>query len=80
MHCLIELLYASGLRVSELVSLPRTARGRERFLVVRGKGRKERLVPLTEAARDRRHLPRLPGGEGGTGGPWLFPSMASRAT
>jgi integrase/recombinase XerD len=53
MHCLLELLYASGLRVSELVGLPRAAaRTRERFLVVKGKGGRERLVPLTDAARD----------------------------
>ncbi len=52
LHCLIELLYATGLRVSELVNLPvSAARARERFLIVRGKGGKERLVPLTEAAR-----------------------------
>ncbi len=39
MHCLIELLYATGLRVSELVALPRAAGAtKERFLVVRGKG------------------------------------------
>ena len=52
MSALLELVYASGLRVSELVSLPRTAAqaGRE-VLVVRGKGRKERLVPLTEKAK-----------------------------
>jgi integrase/recombinase XerD len=50
--CLLELLYATGLRVSELVGLPRTAAlSRERFLMVRGKGDKERLVPLTDAAR-----------------------------
>ena len=50
--CLLELLYATGLRVSELVSLPRgAARTRERFLLVRGKGDKERLVPLTEASQ-----------------------------
>lgn len=53
MRCLLELLYATGLRVSELVTLPRTAaRTRERFLVVRGKGSKERLVPLTDDARE----------------------------
>jgi integrase/recombinase XerD len=76
MHCLLELLYASGLRVSELVALPRAAaRSRERFLVVRGKGRKERLVPLTGAAREaaRTYLDLLEEGEGKTG-PWLFPA------
>ena len=50
--CLGELLYGAGLRVSELVSLPlAAARGEKRFLVVRGKGDKERLVPLGEPAR-----------------------------
>ncbi|MGV6871273.1 site-specific tyrosine recombinase XerD [Pseudochelatococcus sp. B33] len=53
MACLLETLYATGLRVSELISLPvSAARTRERFLIVRGKGGKERLVPLTDAARD----------------------------
>jgi integrase/recombinase XerD len=52
MSCLLELLYATGLRVSELVSLPVTAaRTREDFLIVRGKGAKERLVPLTAKAK-----------------------------
>jgi len=47
-----ELLYGAGLRVSELVGLPLAAARRDpRFLVVRGKGAKERLVPLGEAAR-----------------------------
>ena len=53
MSALLELIYASGLRVSELVSLPRTLRrkaGRD-VLIVRGKGRKERLVPLTAKAK-----------------------------
>jgi integrase/recombinase XerD len=49
---LMELLYASGLRVSELVSLPLAAAKRDQpFLVVRGKGSKERLVPLNDAAK-----------------------------
>lgn len=50
---LVEVLYASGMRVSELVSLPLTvARSSERVLLVRGKGNKERMVPLTQAAFD----------------------------
>lgn len=50
---LLEVLYAAGLRVSELVSLPLTALARDgRFLIVRGKGSKERLAPLSEPARD----------------------------
>ncbi len=48
---LVEILYASGMRVSELVSLPlAAARGGDRVLLIRGKGGKERLVPLTPAA------------------------------
>ncbi|MDX3929790.1 MAG: site-specific tyrosine recombinase XerD [Shinella sp.] len=51
MHALIELLYATGMRVSELVSLPATVLSQSgRFLVVRGKGNKERLVPLSRTA------------------------------
>jgi len=50
--CLVELLYGSGLRVSELVGMPAAAARRDqRFLVVRGKGDKERLVPLGAPAR-----------------------------
>ncbi len=52
LHALLEVLYASGLRVSELVSLPVTVALRdERFFAVRGKGGKERIVPLSGKAR-----------------------------
>ena len=52
LYCLLEVLYATGLRVSELVALPRSAaRHDARMIVVRGKGNKERLVPLNEASR-----------------------------
>lgn len=51
--CLLELLYATGLRVSELVSLPvAAARGDPRVILVRGKGGRERLVPLSAPARE----------------------------
>jgi integrase/recombinase XerD len=50
--CLLEVLYATGLRVSELVSLPEAAARRDqRMLVIRGKGGRERLVPLNDAAK-----------------------------
>ncbi|MGR3289684.1 MAG: tyrosine-type recombinase/integrase, partial [Paracoccaceae bacterium] len=50
--CLMELLYATGMRVSELVSLPVAAvRGDPQLVLVRGKGGRERMVPLTGAAR-----------------------------
>ncbi len=52
LNCLIEVVYATGLRVSELVALPASAARRDqRMLVVRGKGGKERLVPLNQAAK-----------------------------
>ncbi|KQS85739.1 recombinase XerD [Methylobacterium sp. Leaf361] len=72
MACLLELLYATGLRVSELVALPRAAGAtRERYLIVKGKGGRERLVPLTDAARAAMaaHLPAVP-----EDNPWLFPA------
>lgn len=53
LHVLLELLYASGMRVSELVGLPRAAVMRDAFyLTITGKGARERVVPLTDSARD----------------------------
>jgi len=70
--CLIELIYATGLRVSELVALPASAAARNaHMLIVRGKGGKERLVPLNEAAKrameEYRALLTQSGGEGKSG-------------
>jgi integrase/recombinase XerD len=69
---LLELLYGSGLRASELVSLPRGAvRAGQPFLILRGKGSKERLVPISSRADAavRNWLEIAPGGV-----LWLFPS------
>ena len=84
--CLLEVLYATGLRVSELVALPASAAERNaRMLVVRGKGGKERLVPLNEAAKramtDYRALlaeatrAAKPAGGATANAKWLFPSF-----
>jgi integrase/recombinase XerD len=52
LHCLLEMLYATGMRVSELVSLPRgVLAGDDRVLTIKGKGGRERLVPLNAAAK-----------------------------
>jgi len=52
LHCLVEMLYATGMRVTELVSLPRTVlAGDPRVLTIKGKGGRERLVPLNGSAR-----------------------------
>lgn len=72
---LIELLYGSGLRATELVSLPRRAIAPDRpFLILRGKGERERLVPISDRARQAvaawaTFVP--------TDSPWLFPSGKS---
>ncbi len=79
--CLLEVLYATGLRVSELVALPASAARRSQaMLMVRGKGGRERMVPLNEAARramteylalrDRAGKPTASGET-----KWLFPSF-----
>jgi len=81
LSAMLELLYASGLRVSELVALPlgTVARG-ERAIVVRGKGDKERMVPLGEqalkAVRDYLSVRPLFLAEGKPSR-WLFPSRAA---
>ena len=76
--CLIELLYGAGLRVSELVALPLAAAKRqERFIVVRGKGSKERLVPLgvpARAALDAYLARRAEFLKSNAASRWLFPS------
>jgi integrase/recombinase XerD len=77
MHALIELLYATGMRVSELVSLPASVLSQNgRFLVVRGKGNKERLVPLSQAAirAMRSYGDALREKAAEEDSPWLFPS------
>lgn len=52
LYCLMEVLYATGLRVTELVSLPRNVlSGDDRVLLVKGKGGRERMVPLSSGAR-----------------------------
>jgi integrase/recombinase XerD len=80
--CMIELLYASGLRISELLALPLAAVARDpTFVIVKGKGGKERLAPMNGAARTavtaylevrRQFLPK-----GVKDSPWLFPSRSA---
>ncbi len=77
LHTLVELLYATGLRVSELVSLPVSViRPGERFFIVRGKGSKERLVPVSKKAAGAvdRWLKERSLMAGSADNPWLFPS------
>jgi len=76
--CLVEMLYATGLRVSELIALPVSAARRDaQVIVVRGKGNKERLVPLNNAAKNAtaNYLALLAEAGGNTQLKWLFPSF-----
>jgi integrase/recombinase XerD len=81
LSCLIEMLYATGLRVSELVALPATAARRHaRIITVRGKGNRERIVPLNDAAKRAMalYLELLRATDDATGqapSKWLFPSF-----
>lgn len=78
LSALIELLYGSGLRATELVSLPRRALATDRpFLILKGKGARERLVPISDRARAAvaAWLPHVPADS-----PWLFPSGKSHVS
>jgi integrase/recombinase XerD len=83
LYCLLEVLYATGLRVSELVALPLSASRRDaRMIVVRGKGNKERLVPLNEASRQAMadylaaiEAPKTDKKKNAASSKWLFPSF-----
>ncbi|HEY8128865.1 MAG TPA: site-specific tyrosine recombinase XerD [Hyphomicrobium sp.] len=76
-HCLLEILYATGMRVSELVGLPRSVlRGDKRVLTIKGKGGRERLVPLNATARSA--LDAFLGVSGRfDNSEWLFPSKSA---
>lgn len=85
LHCLIEMLYATGMRVSELVALPRSVLiGDARMLTIKGKGGRERLVPLNATARTAldRYLEIGSGTEEGisttVATKWLFPSISAQ--
>jgi integrase/recombinase XerD len=79
--CLLEVVYATGLRVSELVALPASAARRDqRMLVVRGKGGKERLVPLNSQAKRAmaEYLELRAGVDSDAPSKWLFPSFGEQ--
>ena len=72
LSALVELLYGSGLRATELVSLPRNAIAPDRpYLILKGKGGRERLVPISDRARAAVAVWR---GQVASDRPWLFPS------
>ncbi len=83
---MLELLYASGLRVSELVSLKAGQIDHEEgFARIRGKGGRERIAPLSPPALEALEqylavLARARGGTSGAGGDWLFPSRRGHIT
>jgi integrase/recombinase XerD len=83
-HCLLEMLYATGMRVTELLSLPRSAlSGDPRVLSIKGKGGRERLVPLNSPARSALERYLSLGADAGDGvapmlsTKYLFPSKAA---
>lgn len=76
-HCLLELLYATGMRVSELVGLPRSVlRGDSRILTIKGKGGRERMVPLNATARSALDAFLAVSGRFDNS-KWLFPSKSA---
>lgn len=86
-HCLLEILYATGMRVSELVSLPKSVLiGDGRLLTIKGKGGRERQLPLSGPAREalNRYLGLTADGEPdpdiprATASRWLFPSSSAQ--
>lgn len=82
MSAMLELLYACGLRISELITLPLSAFSRQSdMLIISGKGNKERMVPLTKAAIDAVALYRTQRPEflnDAAESNWLFPSKRAR--
>jgi integrase/recombinase XerD len=92
LYCLLEILYATGMRVSELVALPRAALvGDERMLTIKGKGGRQRMVPLNLAAQEALSLylrerdvavsgghADVEGFSGASTSGWLFPSWGQQ--
>lgn len=86
LHCLLEILYATGMRVSELVALKRSALvGDERILTIKGKGGRQRMVPLNNAAQkaltsylEDCETAALKEGGSRPPSPWLFPSWGQQ--